>query len=188
MSYASFLDTEAAWFALDLPGVPALAKSDGGPFDIVTPHVRRISQKRAQLYLNHGPTRQGEGSKTMVRLDHEILAIVLMAATGAGTREHIDQDSVERNVSKVVARIIGPAGDVGHGGRWFRVGALTVEPASPLDRLRWSDAISAAGAAHVVVIRYTVSEYVDRSVWVLLTEAGNPLATEDGEQILATAD
>lgn len=187
MSYASFLDTEAAWFAEDLPGVPALTKADGGPFDIVTPHVRRLSQVRAQLYLSHGTTRQAKGSKALVRLDHEVIAVVLMAATGAGTREHIDQASTEEAVSKVVARIIGPAGDVGHGGRWFKVGPLSVEPASPLDRLRWSDAITAAGAAHVVPIRYTVSEYAARSSWVLTTEDGNPLATEDGDQLLATA-
>lgn len=160
MSYATLLDAEAEWFGADLSteGLPALTKARGGPFDIVTPHVRRLAQVRAQLYLNHGTTRQGRGAKDMARLDHEVIAIVLMAATGAGTREHTDQEAVEVAVAAVVARVLGPEGDVGHGRRWFRVGPLSVEPASPLDRLRWSDAISAAGAAHVVPVRYTVTE------------------------------
>lgn len=161
MSYATVLETEAEWFLLDLysQGVPHLHRDDGGPFDIVTPHVRRLAQRRAQLYLNHGPTREAKGAKDSVRLDHEVIAIVLIAATGAGSREHVDQAAVDAAVARVVARVVGPTGDVGHGGRWFRVGPVSVDPASPLDRLRWSDAISAAGAAHVVPVRYTVTEY-----------------------------
>lgn len=164
MSYATVLAAEAEWFSDDMSaeGLPPLTKDQGGPFDIVTPHVRRLAQVRAQLYLSHGPTRQARGSKALVRLDHQVLAVVLVAATGAGTREHIDQATIEADVAKVVARVIGPADDIGHGGRWFRVGDVAVEPASPLDRLRFTDAITAAGAAHVVVVRYTVAEYADR--------------------------
>lgn len=188
VSYATLLAAEAEWFSADMSaeGLPALTKDQGGPFDIVTPHVRRLSQVRLQLYLGHGPTSQGRGSKTLVRLDHQVLAIVLVAAAGAGTREHVDQATVESAVSKVVARVIGPPGDVGHGGRWFSVRGVTVEPASPLDRLRFTDAITAAGGAHVVVVRYTVVEYTDRAAWYLETDDGDQLVTEAGDPIIAT--
>lgn len=158
------LATECEWFLVDLfsQGVPHLLRADGGPFDVVTPHVRRLSQANHQLYLTHGPTREGRGAKNMVRLDHEVVAIILWSALGAGAREQVDQANVEAAVAKVVARVLGPDGDVGHGGRWFSIGPASVEPVNPLDRLRWSDAISAAGAAHVVAVRYTVTEFGTR--------------------------
>lgn len=165
MTYATVLTTEAAWFALagaPAGAMPALTVAAGGPFDIVASHTRRLAQRRHQLYLAHGTTRPARGAKDSVRLDHEVMAVVLWAATGAGGREHIDQEALEAAVAKVVARVIGPAGDVDHGGRWFSVGRPMVEPEDPLSRLRFADAITAAGAAHTVIVRYRVSEYVAR--------------------------
>lgn len=162
MAYDAVLESEQAWYETDLTasGVPALLKAQGGPFDIVASHVRRLAQARAQLYLTHGPTTQARGAKAGVRLDHQVIALVLYAAVGAGARAHVDQDSLEAAVGRVVARVLGPAGDVDHGGRWFRVGPVATEPVGLEGLLQWGDAIAAAGAAHVVAVRYTVSEYL----------------------------
>lgn len=161
MSYADVVDAEAEWFGADLSaqGVPALLASQGGPFHVVAAHVRRLAQARHQLYLAHGPTAQPRRSKTTTRLDHQVVALVLWAALGAGARAHEDADDLEQAVAKVIARVLGPVGDVGHGGRWFRVGPVATEPASILDQLAFGDAIGAAGAAHTVVLRYTVTEF-----------------------------
>ncbi|HJV09472.1 MAG TPA: hypothetical protein VJ653_07315 [Acidimicrobiales bacterium] len=162
MSYADALDREAEWYGLDLvdDGIPALASADGGPFDVVATHVRRLAQAGHQLYLAHGPTTQPASSKSTTRLDHQVAALVLWAAVGAGARAHVDQASMEEAVAKVIARVIGPVGDVGHGGRWFKVGPVSTEPANVLDLLRFADVIGAAGAAHTVIVRYTVTEFV----------------------------
>jgi hypothetical protein len=165
VTYAAVLDVEADWYGLDLSGVnvPPLLKDQGGPFDVVGPHVRRLAQARHQLYLTHGPAREMPGSKDLTRLDHEVVALVLWAATGAGARAQVDAAGVDDAVDRVIRRVLGPAGDLNHGGRWFSVGAVTAEPSNPLDALRWSDVIGAAGAAHVVVVRYSVAEITDRS-------------------------
>ena len=162
MSYETVLATEAEWYALDLaPELPPIAKANGGVFDTVATHVRRLSQAGAQLYLDHGPTRQARGSKPTARLEHEVVALVLWPAVGGGARAHVDGRAVEDAVDAVVKRVLGPAGDVGHGGRWFRIGPVSAEPTDPLDALRWTDAIAATGAGHTVAVRYTVTEMLD---------------------------
>lgn len=155
------LDTELEWFRLDLAGedLPPLVKPEG-PFVVVERDVRRLAQARTQLYLTRGPTTQPKGSKTTTRLDHEVVALVLWAATGAGARAHQDQESLDAAVAKVVARVVGPEGDVGHDGRWFKVGPVTTQPVGLEGLLRWGDAIGAAGAAYTVAVRWTVSEFV----------------------------
>ncbi len=158
------LDVEAEWHGLDLSadGVPALEKTAGGPFDIVTPHLRRLSQARRQLFLTHGNDRDVPSSKSTRRTEHEVLALVLWPAAGAGARAHEDQAVLGEAVAAVVARVHGPAGDIGHGNRWFRTGPTSVEPAGPLETLRFADAIGSAGAAYTVIVRYSVAEMTDR--------------------------
>lgn len=159
--YDAVLDSELEWFRADLAaqGLAPLAKP-AGPFAVVERDVRRLAQARTQLWLTRGPTTQPRGSKTTTRLDHEVIALVLWAAIGAGARAHVDAENLEEAVGLVVARVVGPEGDVGHGGRWFRVGPVSTEPVGLDGLLRWGDAIGAAGAAHTVAVRWSVSEFV----------------------------
>lgn len=163
MSFDQVLAAEAEWFSrADLAGVGPLAKADGGPFDAVGAHVRRLAQAGRQLWLTHGASREVAGSKSTRRLDHEVIALVLWPATGAGARAHVDQAAAGAATQLVADRVHGPDGDVGHGGRWFRVGPVSVEPPGPLDILRYADAIGAAGAAYVIAVRYSVTEMAVR--------------------------
>ena len=52
MPYDDVLDRESVWFGLNLTaqGVPSLTPT----FAIVTPHLRRLSQRGHALYLAHG--------------------------------------------------------------------------------------------------------------------------------------
>jgi hypothetical protein len=161
MSPSDVLDVELEWFRLDLANddVPPLVKPDG-PFMVLERDVRRLAQARTQLYLTRGPTTQPRSSKTTTRLDHEVIALVLWAATGAGARAHQDQEPLDDAMAKVVARVLGPDGDVGHGGRWFKVGPVSTQPVGLEGLLRWGDAIGAAGAAYTVAVRWSVSEFV----------------------------
>jgi hypothetical protein len=158
---AEVLDVEADWYVQDLvaQGVAALTKDAGGPFGVVTPRLRRLSQVAQAVYLTHGQTRQGKGAKDQARFDHDVIAVVLWAATGAGARAHVDQEAADAAVARVVDRVLGPTGDTTHGGRWFSIGPVVVEPPGPLELLAWSDAVAAAGAAYVITVRYTVSEF-----------------------------
>ncbi len=67
----------APGYALDLSamGVPALTSADGGPFGVVAPHLRRLSQVPGALYRTHGPSTQTQGSKTHRRVDHEVVVL-----------------------------------------------------------------------------------------------------------------
>lgn len=154
------LDLELEWFLADVEDLNPLPESAGGPFHVVEREVRRLSQARNQLYLTLGPTTTPRGSKTTRRLDHEVIALVLWTAVGAGQRAHVDQAALGRAVDLITRRVLGPDGDIGHGGRWFRAGGLRTEPVGLDGLLRWGDAIGAAGAAYTVAIRYTVSEFV----------------------------
>lgn len=64
MSYSDVLDQEATWFGLDLAaqGVPSLTPT----FAVVTPHLRRLSQRGHALYLTHGPSREAQGSRVAI--------------------------------------------------------------------------------------------------------------------------
>ena len=159
--YAAVLGAEAEWLTADLSaeGYPPLLASQGGPFDAVGAEVRRLDQHRHQLWLAHSQTRQGKGSKQSVRLDHEVAAVVMWAAAGAGHRAHLDQAALAKGIESLLVRLAGTEGDRTHGGRWFNVAPATVAGATPLQLLVWTDAVAAAGAAHVVVVTWTVAEY-----------------------------
>lgn len=160
MTYADALAKEEAWFASDLSaqGVPGLSP----PFDVVASQVRRLSQARRQLFLGHSRSTDGRRSKAGDhRVDHEIVALVFWAAVGAGGRAHEDQDRLDEAVERVLARVRGPAGDYTHGGRWWSVGEVRVEPPNPATLLAFRDAAGAVGAGYELAVRFSVTELLE---------------------------
>lgn len=165
MPYATVIDLEAEWFALDLTtdDVPALRKADGGPFDEVAARPRQLSQAPHQLFLAHGPTTHLPGAKGTRRVQHEVVALIFWPNPGAAQRSHEDQLALDAATERVVARIRGPLGQQGrtHGDRWWRVADPRVEPPSPVTLLTFRDIVGAVGAGFEVLIRYNVQEWVD---------------------------
>ncbi|MCA1572823.1 MAG: hypothetical protein LC798_21525 [Chloroflexi bacterium] len=162
MSYGDVLDREEAWYQEVHAGLPPLVADQGGPFSTVAASIRRLSQGSHQLFLAHVDTTDRNMSHEDVRHDHQVAAVVLWAAIGGGARAHQDQARLDDAVSAVLDRIKGPAGDRGHGGRWWAVSDARAAPPLPAQLLNWSDAIAAAGAAYVVQCSYTCTEWSTR--------------------------
>lgn len=156
--YAGVLDIEAEWLTADLSaeGLPPLSASRGGPFHAIGAEVRRLDQARHQLWLVHTRSTQGRGSKSDTRLVHEVTAVILWHAAGAGHRAHVDQAKLAEAVEAVLLRV---GHDLTHGGRWWGVGPATVNPPTPLQLLAWRDALAAAGAAHELTVTWTATEW-----------------------------
>lgn len=153
---ADVLDREVDWLTAVLPGLPSLAEH----FDVIAAHVRRLAQHPRQLYVGLLATRDTSPTKNGDRrLEHDVVALTLYPALGAGARAHADRDRAEVAVAAVVDRI---AVDRTHGGRWWSISDATVAPPDPITMLAFADVLAVAGSSYAYSITWTATEHVDR--------------------------
>jgi uncharacterized protein YkuJ len=124
--FSDAVDREAAWLSTSGDGLPALRKSDGGPFQILQPRWPRVpSSSKTGLYVLRAPS----GSHRIERfaairsmpMTMFTLHLFWPMTNGQGSAE-TEQLNFEQAIDLVLARIEGFPGDKTHGGRFMAVG------------------------------------------------------------------
>lgn len=121
-STADACDREAAWLNTSGDGLPALAASAGGPFQVVQAYWDRTPRKRATgIYVLRRGIHEDRFANVRTQDHYEfLLRLVWPITTSTGSGES-EQRALDAAVQLLLVRIRGFVEDKTHGGRFLSV-------------------------------------------------------------------
>lgn len=172
--FADVPQREADWLNEDLSafGLAPLAKTLGGPFDLIAPYPRSLSARSRQLFVYRARSFERRIGNGIKQAHHELVVRILWEQVSPDEKAHIDQAGLDVALDALVDRIRGlppgtagtPAGDRSHGGRFWSV-AVAEQVGGDAIEVVWPDPMAAVdskqdapgglGRAYDVQITYT---------------------------------
>lgn len=122
MSTSDAVSREAAWLITTGDGLPALRKSDGGPFDVVQAYIPRtpFESARSLYVIRHRISQPRYPAQRLMSQHGFELVCWWPLLDGTGSAE-TDQQDFDDAVDLVLQRIAGFPLDHTHGGRFLSV-------------------------------------------------------------------
>jgi hypothetical protein len=121
---------ETAWLQTSGDGLPALAASVGGPWEIIQAYMPRTPRTQAPgIYVLRGHIGDLRVSSQRIRPGYIFrLKLRWPIRTGGAPLAETEQQAFDVAVNLLLQRIRGPLGDKSHGGRFLSAGETPARP------------------------------------------------------------